>query len=143
MADGTGLERLVGSWRLVSLGVTYTDTQERLELYGPHPEGFMVLSGNGRIMFLFARADRQPPRTDADRAALFNAMTAYTGHVRIEAEDRFVTTVDVAWDPGWTGEQTRYFTLDGDRLMIRSPAQLHPQSAGRLFIGDLVWEREQ
>ena len=67
----------------------------------------------GRISFLFARADRTPPQTDADRATLFSAMTAYTGLVRIEAEDRFVITVDLAWDPGWTGVQIRYFTLQG------------------------------
>jgi Lipocalin-like domain len=93
-------------------------------------------------MFLFSRADRTPPQTDAERATLFSGMTAYTGHVRIEAEDRFVITVDLAWDPGWTGEQVRYFTLEGNRLMIRAPAQMHPQTGGRLFVGDLVWERE-
>jgi hypothetical protein len=118
MAEEMALRQLVGSWRLVSLGVTYADTQERIELYGPHPTGYMVLSPNGRIMFLFTRADRTPPQTDAERATLFSAMTAYTGHVRIEAEGRFVITVDLAWDPGWTGEQVRYFTLEGNRLMI-------------------------
>src|SRR5271169_5733623 len=85
MAEEMALRQLVGSWRLVSLGVTYADTKERIELYGPHPTGYMVLSPNGRIMFLFTRTDRTPPQTDAERATLFSAMTAYTGHVRIEA----------------------------------------------------------
>ena len=142
MAEQVGLTQLVGSWRLVSLGATYTDTKERIEFYGPHPTGYMVLSPNGRIIFLFTRADRTPPQTDADRATLFSAMTAYTGRVRIEAEDRFVITVDLAWDPGWTGEQIRYFTLEGHRLKIRTPAQMHPQMGSRQFVGDLVWERE-
>ena len=69
-------------------------------------------------------------------------MTAYTGRVRIEAEDRFVITVDLAWDPSWTGEQIRYFTLEGPQLKIRTPAQMHPQMGSRQFVGDLVWERE-
>jgi hypothetical protein len=141
-SEQVGLTQLVGSWCLVSLGATYTDTKERIELYGPHPRGHMVLSPNGRIIFLFTRADRTPPQSDADRATLFNAMTAYTGHVRIDAEDRFVITVDLAWDPGWTGEQIRYFTLEGHRLKIRTPAQMHPQMGSRQFVGDLVWERE-
>ena len=81
MAEQVGLTQLVGSWRLVSLGATYTDTKERIEFYGPHPTGYMVLSPNGRIIFLFSRADRTPPQTDADRATLFSAMTAYTGRV--------------------------------------------------------------
>ena len=113
MAEQVGLTQLVGSWRLVSLVATYTDTKERIELYGPHPTGYMVLSPNGRIIFLFTRADRTPPQTDADRATLFSAMTAYTGRVRIEAEDRFVITVDLAWDPGWTGEQNSIFHPGG------------------------------
>ena len=142
MAEQAGLTRLVGSWRLVSLGVTYDDTKERIDLYGPHPAGYMVLSPNGRVMFLFTRANRTPPQSDTERATLFSSMTAYTGHVRIETEDRFVITVDLAWDPGWTGEQVRYFTLEGNRLMIRAPAQMHPQMGNRLFVGDLVWERE-
>ena len=142
MTEQVGLTQLVGSWRLVSLDVTYADTKERIELYGPHPAGYMVLSPNGRIIFLFSRADRTPPQTDADRATLFSAMTAYTGRVRIEAEDRFDITVDLAWDPGWTGVQIRYFTLEGHRLKIRTPAQLHPQTGSRQFVGDLVWERE-
>ena len=105
MTEQVGLTQLVGSWRLISLGVTFTDTKERIDLYGPHPAGYMVLSPNGRISFLFTRADRTPPQTDADRATLFSAMTAYTGLVRIDAADRFVITVDLAWDPGWTGAQ--------------------------------------
>jgi hypothetical protein len=95
MAEQVELTQLVGSWRLVSLGVTYEDTKERTDLYGPHPAGYRVLSPNRRISFLFTRADRTPPQTDADRATLFSAMTAYTGLVRIEAEDRFVITVAI------------------------------------------------
>jgi Lipocalin-like domain len=142
MAERVGLTQLVGSWRLVSLGVTFADTKERIDLYGPHPAGYMVLSSNGRISFLFTRADRTPPQTDADRAMLFSAMTAYTGLVRFEAEDRFVISVDLAWDPGWTGVQIRYFTLERDRLKIWTPTQMHPQMGSRQFVGDLVWERE-
>ena len=69
-------------------------------------------------------------------------MTAYTGLVRFEAEDRFVISVDLAWDPGWTGVQIRYFTLERDRLKIWTPTQMHPQMGSRQFVGDLVWERE-
>jgi hypothetical protein len=36
----------------------------------------------------------------------------------------------------------RYFTLERARLRILTPAQLHPQTGGRQFVGDLVWERE-
>ncbi len=102
----------------------------------------MVLTAGGRIMFLFMKPNRPPPTTDADRATLFNDMISYTGLVRLDGPGRFITTVDFAWDPAWGGEQLRFFTVDGDRLIIKSPEQIAPRSHGRLVVADLVWERE-
>jgi ABC-type Fe3+ transport system substrate-binding protein len=45
---------------------------------------------------------------------------AYTGMYRLEG-DKWLTKVDVAWNPEWVGtEQTRFFKLDGDRLHVTS-----------------------
>ena len=93
-------------------------------------------------MFLMTTPHRQPPTDDTERATLFNQMLAYTGLVRLDGPGRFITTVDLAWNPAWGGEQVRYFTLDGDRLTVRSPEQIGPQSQSRLIVGDLVWVRE-
>jgi hypothetical protein len=62
---------LLGGWRLLSSGLTLTDTKERIEPWGPNPERRMVLDQSGRIMFPFTKPDRQPPANDAERAALF------------------------------------------------------------------------
>ena len=142
MAQASEFESLVGSWRLVSLGATMSDTQERIEPYGSNPDGYMTLSASGRIMFLFMNSNRPAPTTDQERAALFNLMTAYTGHVRIDAPGRLTTRVDLAWNPQFQGEQIRFFTLEGDRLTIRSPEQTHPLYRDRLLVADVVWVRE-
>ena len=136
------LTALVGAWRLLSASATMCDTKERREPWGPNPDGHMVLEPGGRIMFLFANPGRMPPTSDADRASLFNGMTAYTGRVRLDGPGRFVTTVDLAWNPAWTGERLRFFSIDKDRLTIRTPEQTHPQWGNRLVVGDLVWVRE-
>ena len=136
------LMALVGAWRLLSVRVTMCDTKERWEPFGPNPDGHMVLEPGGRIMFLFTYPDRMLPMSDADRVSLFNGMTAYTGRVRLDGPGRFVTTVDLAWNPAWTGEQLRFFSIDKDRLTIRTPEQTHPQHGNRLAIGELVWVRE-
>jgi hypothetical protein len=138
-----GLDPLVGGWRLESVGVTFSDTGERVDFYGPDPDGHMVLEPNGRIMFLFTKSNRKTPTSDADRAGLFNDMTAYTGMVRLDGPGRFITSVDLAWNPAWQGEQLRFFTLDGDRLTIRSPEQTHPRTGDRLWVAELVWTRER
>jgi len=113
------IAELAGSWRLLSHGTTYTDTNERLEIFGPRPDGRMVLTPAGRIMFLFMKANRQAPKNDADRAILLSEMVAYSGTVRMDGPGRFITTIDLSGTPTWSGDQLRFFTVDGDRLMSR------------------------
>ena len=137
------LAPLIGSWRILRSEATFVDTGERIEHFGPKPEGLMVITSGGRIMFLIARANRQPPTDDIERATSFNDMAAYTGLVRMDGPGRFITTVDLAWNPAWTGEQLRFFTITGDLLEIRTPEQIHPLFPGRLAVGELAWERER
>ena len=137
------LAMLIGSWRLLSSEATFVDTGERIEHFGPKPEGLMMFTSGGRIMFLMAKSNRQPPTDDVERAASFNDMAAYTGLVRSGGPGRFITTVDLAWHPAWTGEQLRFYTINGDLLEIRTPQQTHPLFPGRLAVGELTWECEQ
>jgi hypothetical protein len=137
------LAPLIGSWGMLRCEGTFVDTGERFELFGPKPEGLMVFTSGGRIMFLIAKSNRQAPTDDVERAVSFNDMAAYTGLVRADGPGRFITTVDLAWNPAWTGEQFRYYTISGDRLEIRTPQQTHSLFPDRLAVGELEWEREQ
>ena len=68
-APNPALAPLVGSWRLLTATATFSDTGETVETFGPHPTGRVVLTPGGRITFLIARSNRQPPASDAERAA--------------------------------------------------------------------------
>jgi len=133
---------LVGSWRLLSWANRFLDTGERVESFGPNPDGRMVLEPGGRIMFLFMKPDRRMPANDADRAALLGEMVAYTGLVRPHGPGQFVTTVDVAWIPIPDKEQLRLFKLDGGRLEIHTPQQTIQLFPGRSLVSEIVWIRE-
>jgi hypothetical protein len=133
--------KVVGAWRLLSIQFEFAGTTERVDMYGPNPLGFLILTDGGRLMGIVTAADRAPPKTDADRAVLFESMMAYSGKYRVEGEDKFVTAVDVAWHPGWNGEQTRFFELDGDMLTITTAQLSHPLFPGRMGRGVLRWER--
>jgi hypothetical protein len=133
---------LVGAWRLISYGITFSDTGERVEPYGANPDGYMVLSQSGRIMFLFGPHDRKVPQNEADGIALFNNLFAYTGIIRLEGPASFITAVDYAWTPAWFGDQLRHFTVTGDKLVIRTPEQTTPAYGARAVVGDVVWQRE-
>jgi hypothetical protein len=137
------LAPLIGSWRMLRSEATFMDTGESIELSGSKPEGRMVFTSGGQIMFLIAKSDRQSPANDVERATSFNDMAAYTGQVRTDGSGQFITTVDLAWHPAWTGEQLRFYTITGDLLEIRTPEQTHPLFPDRLAVGELVWEREQ
>jgi hypothetical protein len=62
--------------------------------------------------------------------------------VRSDGSDRFITTVDLSWHPSYGGEQLRLFTIDGDRLTIRTLEMTVPQYPGRLHIAEVIFIRE-
>ena len=107
---------ILGIWRLVSFEVEYQATGQRENTRGKNPTGYIIFTPEGRMMVVLTNEGRKAPKTDQDRADLFNAMVAYTGTYRIEG-DKWITKVDVHMNPALVGtEQPRFFRVDGDRL---------------------------
>jgi Lipocalin-like domain len=80
-------------------------------------------------MFVRTAEGRKPPQTAQYRADLLNGMAAYTGIYRIEG-DKWITKVDVAWNPERVGsEQARFFRLEGDRVYVTSTWRTMPNWA--------------
>jgi hypothetical protein len=135
-------DRLLGNWKLVSFYTEDTQTRERTNTYGEHPSGAIGFTPAGRF-FAFATADqRKPALSVEDQAAAFRTMIAYTGRWRVEGE-KFITRVDVAWNPALVGsEQVRFWKVVDGRLHITTAPLPNPNKAGGTMIGTLVWERE-
>jgi hypothetical protein len=110
-------ERLIGTWKLLSYDNEFQDGSPRRAVYGQHPTGYIILTDEGRMMGVVTAEGRKPATTDEDRAALLRTMFAYSGMYRLEG-DKWITTVDVSWNPVWIGtEQVRFYKLlDGNRL---------------------------
>ena len=64
---------------------------------GAAPRGALMMHPGGRMMGVVTPFEQPVPKTQADQAAAFQKMIAYSGQFRLEPPDRFVTTVDVAW----------------------------------------------
>src|SRR4030095_2923243 len=80
--------------------------------------GCVILTPEGRMVGIVAGEGRKPAKTDEERAALLRTMFAYSGMYRLE-DDKWITTVDVSWNPAWNGtEQVRFYKLDGNRLEV-------------------------
>src|SRR5271157_5109289 len=115
---------LIGTWRLVSFQLQVVgEKSDPKDVFGPNPFGRIIFAPDHYVIVLISRADRHPPKNDADAAALLSSMTSYTGKFRVEG-DKFITSVDGAWNEVYKGtEQVRYFEFADDQLVIRTPEQ--------------------
>jgi hypothetical protein len=118
--------KIVGIWKLVTYEVEVQATGQKGPVMGEHPTGYVNFAPEGRVWFVLTGEGRKPAKTIEDRAELLNTLVAYTGKYRVE-EDKWITSVDVAWNPAWVGtEQTRSFTIEGDRLQVVTPWRIMP-----------------
>ena len=132
---------LLGIWKLVALEVEFQDTGERRPVYEKQPTGYLIFTPEGRMMTVIEGGGRKPPRTDDDRALLFRTMSAYSGLYRLEA-GKWITAVDVAWIPSWTGsEQVRFYKLESDGLIVTTAWGPAPNSPERVARSTATWVR--
>jgi hypothetical protein len=124
-------EKVIGIWKLVSQEIEIQASGQKEPVMGRSPTGYAIFTPEGRVMFVLTGEGRKPPQKVQDRADLLNSMAAYTGMYRLEG-DKWITQVDVAWNPEWVGtEQTRFFKLDGDRLHVTSTWRIMPNWADK------------
>jgi len=133
---------LVGVWKLLSYQTEFQDGSPKRAMFGEHPSGYIIFTGEGRMMAVIEAEGRTAPSSDSDRAALLKSLIAYSGKYRVEGK-QWITTVDVSWNPAWDGtDQVRSYEIIGDRLNVTSPwvhALNFPGSG--LSRGSLVFER--
>jgi hypothetical protein len=115
-----------GVWKLVSYEVEIQSTGQKEPIMGKNPTGYVIFIPEGRVWFVLTGEGRKAAKTIEDRAELLNSLVAYTGMYRIE-EDKWITKVDVAWNPEWVGtEQRRFFKVEGERLQVLTPWRVMP-----------------
>ena len=111
-------DKIVGTWKLVSYEVEVQASGRKAPVMGVHPTGYVTFTPDGRAYILLTGEGRTAAKTDQERAALFNTLSAYTGTYSIEGET-WTTQVEVASNPEWVAtKQVRNVKLDGDRLVV-------------------------
>jgi hypothetical protein len=96
-AQAAEKDRIVGTWKLVSVVYEDAQTKERTPVLGEHPRGYQIATPEGRWLALVTADGRPVPKTDEDRAKALRSMIAYSGRYRIEG-DKVITKVEVAWN---------------------------------------------
>ena len=136
-------DKLLGTWKLVSFVLEDAETKEKKTLFGEHPQGYFTFLPNGRTTVILTAEGRSMPRNDAERAAAFQSMTAYSGQYRLEG-NKLVVDVDVAWNESWVGgEQVRHIRFADDKLFIESPPMPHPNVNNKVVKVIVIWDREK
>jgi hypothetical protein len=135
-------DNVIGTWKLLSFDVEFQASGEKQQTYGPDPDGYIILTPEGRMMALVAAKGRKPGLKVEEQAELLRTMLAYTGTYRLEGK-RFITKVDISWNQVWTGtEQERFFEVKGDHLTIVTAWLPNPNLPDRPIVrGTLTWER--
>ncbi len=122
---------IVGTWRLLSYEIEIQSSGQKEAVFGSQPTGYAHFSPAGRVMFVLTADGRKAAQTVEQKAQLLASLVAYSGRYRIEA-DKWITQVDVAWNPEWVGtEQSRQFVIEGNRLQVLTPWRLMPNWAAK------------
>jgi len=115
---------------LVSSDLELQEFGERTQPWGEDPNGHLIFGADERMMALVTARERGPGGTDAQQAALFRTLMAYTVRHRMDG-DSFIVKVDACWNEAWNGtEQQRFYQLDGDALEVFTARMPNPLAAG-------------
>lgn len=138
---------LVGTWKLVSAKIT-TDKGEVRDSWGPHPEGLLTYTADGRMSAILTLGNRKPlsvsdfiSAPEPERAEAFASMAAYAGRYTLTG-DKVVHHVEVASMPNDVGANMERVVvhLDADRLVLRVAK---PYLRGGMVVQsqELAWEK--
>ena len=136
-------KQLVGTWKLTSV-LTKFDRGGTVEPFGPNPKGRLVLTSDGHWIIIITRANRGPAKNSDEKAALLDSMLAYSGKYTIDG-DRITNRIDMSWNEIFTGAlqiQTRFFSVAGDKLVLRTGLIASSIRPGQKAESILTWERE-
>ena len=125
--SGVNTGNIHGAWQLLSYQVEVKTNGDYFTPMGDNPIGYVIFTPEGRLSFTLTAEGRQPAESMADRAAPQSSLIAYTGTYRLE-KNRWITQVDVAWNPEWVGtEQTRFFSISDNQLLtVHTPWRVMP-----------------
>ena len=137
-------KELIGSWKLTKWVLQVVGSTENKPPYGDNPKGRLIVTPQGDFMVIISGADRKPAKTVEEKAALLDSVLAYAGKSTFEG-NKITTTVDMSANEVFSGErarQVRFFTVNGDNLVIKTPEISSAVLPGKKTVGILEWVRE-
>lgn len=141
-------DRLVGTWRLLSSEIQLAGGTV-IHPLGEDSQGLLILNSSGTLAAQLMRPGRPAfasgdllGGTAEEIEAAYKGYIAFYGKYDVDESDASLSyTVDGSLFPNWIGHpQQRFYELDGDQLILRTPPMLVGGVEGQ---GVLKWQREE
>lgn len=129
----------VGTWKLLDYAFLYDDGRVERP-WGEEVAGYLLYSAEGYMSgnLSAARQSRSVERGRDGTSPRRRDYIAYAGPYTV-GEETIIHHVEVSLFPNWLGTaQVRYHTLEGDKLVLRTPPVLSDE--GRMAV-QLIWQR--
>ncbi len=135
------LERLLGTWRLVSVSSTTSKGERNDSPYGVDPVGFLTYGTDGRVTAIISYGGRKALSVGApveEQAEAFKTFLAYTGQYKL-VDDKVHHQIEVSSIQNYVGRDlVRSIRFEADRIVLVTPPT---PVGGKLQTLELVWER--
>ncbi|MGD0970788.1 MAG: lipocalin-like domain-containing protein [Desulfobaccales bacterium] len=136
-------QQIQGSWILVSI---YNEQDgKKIDLYGPNPRGSIILTPDGRFIYIIMRAslpkfaaNNRMKGTAEENQAVIQGSHATFGKYTVASNKEQTVNVHIEGStfPNWDGQdQKRVMIVSGDELKITNP---NATTGGTNY---MVWKR--
>ena len=124
-------QEFLGTWKLVSYVREEIPSGAKSDVMGPHPQGYINYSRDGRMIVMIVGSNRTKPAASVEAAALLKSMLAYAGTFTVDTTAKTITHhVEISWDESRTGtDQVRRFNLQGSTLTLTTEPSTDPPPA--------------
>src|SRR5271155_154381 len=96
----------VGSWVLLSIETQDMQTNEKNNLLGAHPYGYLSYGSDCRMYAILTKESRVAPAqlvaTDQESIELYRGLISYAGTYSIDGSS-IIHHIQASWNQAWTG----------------------------------------
>jgi hypothetical protein len=136
----------LGNWTLLSIETQDMETNQKNNLLGVHPSGYLSYGADCRMYTILTKESRVGPAqlvaTDPESIALYRGLISYAGTYSIDGNS-ITQHIQASWNQAWTGTtQVLQFNIDGTSMYMRTGLTKNPLT-GRQSSTTLIWTRTE
>lgn len=135
---------IVGVWKVIDVETREAVSGKAVHPFGDHPTGTFVFTRGGHMAGMQFASNRKaaagPNATEAERAALFSSMTAYSGTYHVEGK-KLIISVEDSSIQSWNGTQ-RILNVDIDGARLTGTSEVFRSLiTGLDVVGVITWKK--